>query len=134
LNGEGMGLAKPAELNSYPGPRHLLEVADKLNLSEAIKLKVKKSKEAMHAETSRLGKEIVENEKKLDALFASRSINKIRLAELTDTIAKLQGKNRAAHLQAHLEVARLLTASQIAQYNALRGYGGGQMPADHDHH
>ena len=33
LNGEGMWLAKAAELNHYPGPRHVLDIADKLGLS-----------------------------------------------------------------------------------------------------
>jgi len=33
LNGEGMGFARPAELNHYPGPRHVLDNADKLQLS-----------------------------------------------------------------------------------------------------
>jgi hypothetical protein len=31
--GRGMGLALPAELNGYPGPAHVLELADKLGLS-----------------------------------------------------------------------------------------------------
>ena len=31
--GRGMGLALAAELNGYPGPSHVLELADKLNLS-----------------------------------------------------------------------------------------------------
>ncbi|MEP6837110.1 MAG: hypothetical protein ABJA75_03590 [Bradyrhizobium sp.] len=33
--GRGMGLALPAELNGYPGPSHLLELADRLNLSSS---------------------------------------------------------------------------------------------------
>lgn len=31
--GRGMGLALPAELNGYPGPRHVLELARDLDLS-----------------------------------------------------------------------------------------------------
>ena len=31
--GRGMGLALAAELNGYPGPAHVLEVADQLGLS-----------------------------------------------------------------------------------------------------
>ena len=31
--GRGMGMALPAELNGYPGPSHLLELADQLDLS-----------------------------------------------------------------------------------------------------
>lgn len=33
LSGAGMGFAKPAELNRYPGPMHALEHADKLLLT-----------------------------------------------------------------------------------------------------
>ena len=33
-NGEGMGFARLAELNSYPGPRHVLDLAEDLALSE----------------------------------------------------------------------------------------------------
>jgi hypothetical protein len=32
--GRGMGLAMAAELNGYPGPAHVLELADKLDLSD----------------------------------------------------------------------------------------------------
>ena len=34
LEGCGMGLAKAGELNSYPGPLHVLQLADQLGLSE----------------------------------------------------------------------------------------------------
>ena len=35
--GDGWGLAKPAELNGYPGPAHVLEFADQLSLSRTTK-------------------------------------------------------------------------------------------------
>jgi hypothetical protein len=31
--GRGMGLALPGELNGYPGPAHVIELADQLQLS-----------------------------------------------------------------------------------------------------
>ena len=31
--GRGMGMALPAELNGYPGPMHVLELADRLSFS-----------------------------------------------------------------------------------------------------
>jgi hypothetical protein len=34
LSGDGMGFAKVAELNHHPGPRHVLELADQLQLSD----------------------------------------------------------------------------------------------------
>src|SRR4051812_3345086 len=33
LAGKGMGMAKAAELNEYPGPLHVLQLASELNLS-----------------------------------------------------------------------------------------------------
>jgi len=33
LEGHGMGFAKAAELNHYPGPRHVLDLATELKLS-----------------------------------------------------------------------------------------------------
>jgi hypothetical protein len=33
ISGDGMGFAKTAELNHYPGPRHVLDLADQLQLS-----------------------------------------------------------------------------------------------------
>jgi hypothetical protein len=48
VEGKGQGFAKPAELNGYPGPMHVLELADQLALtteqkaaSEALLLKHK---------------------------------------------------------------------------------------------
>ena len=40
--GRGMGLALAAELNGYPGPSHVLELADKLELSADQRAKVQR--------------------------------------------------------------------------------------------
>ena len=39
LSGKGMGLAKAAELNGYPGPAHVLELATQLHLTADQKVK-----------------------------------------------------------------------------------------------
>ena len=52
----------------------------------------------------------------------------------TAAIAGLQGRLRAVHLAAHLETRALLSAEQIARYDALRGYAGNATPAGHHHH
>jgi len=39
LSGKGMGLAKAAELNGYPGPAHVLELAAQLELTSEQKTK-----------------------------------------------------------------------------------------------
>lgn len=48
-SGRGMGLALAAELNGYPGPLHLLELADQLALSEPQRTGIRQMFEAMKA-------------------------------------------------------------------------------------
>src|SRR3972149_857848 len=59
LNGEGMGMAKAAELNHYPGPRHVLDLASQLQLSEAQRSKAQAIYDRMHHEAVRLGMAIL---------------------------------------------------------------------------
>jgi Spy/CpxP family protein refolding chaperone len=64
-----MGLAKAAELNHYPGPRHVLELASELKLSEEQRLKIEKIYNAMRERAIQLGKQIVQKERELDQLY-----------------------------------------------------------------
>ncbi len=123
LNGRGMGLAKAAELNSYPGPMHVLELADKLQLSARQRSETKKAFEQMQGEATRLGKLIVEKEAKLNDLFAEGNALQTSLQANVKDIARLQGELRVVHLRAHLDMRRLLAPEQIKKYNEIRGYG-----------
>ena len=138
LTGQGMGLAKAAELNHYPGPKHVLELADSLQLSAEQKAKTQKIYDRMHAEAVRLGKLIVEKEAALDRLYAEQTINEAQLRARVLEIGQRQGELRLAHLRAHLEMKQVLSAEQIAKYNELRGYhAGGAHDAHsppHKHH
>src|SRR6266436_8209713 len=53
--GRGMGLALAAELNGYPGPSHVLELADKLGLSADQRARVGQFFESMRQEALPLG-------------------------------------------------------------------------------
>lgn len=135
LNGRGMGLAKAAELNSYPGPMHVLELAEQLHLSEAQKAETRKAFEQMRGEAVRLGKLVVENEAELNRLFAEGKANPDNLRLKVGEIARLQGELRTVHLRAHLEMRRVLSPHQIKRYDELRGYGGkagGHQHRPHD--
>lgn len=101
--GNGMGLAKAAELNGYPGPAHVLALADRLQLTAAQRQEVA----AIHA---RMG-------------AGARPLGEAVIAH---------GRLRAVHLAAHLSTRALLSPEQIALYQQLRGYGEG-MPAMHHH-
>lgn len=132
LGGEGMGLARAAELNHHPGPRHVLDLREQLGLSAAQEAAVRRAFDAMQAEAKSLGARIVEAERELDARFAAAAMDAAELDRRVAEIAALQGKLRAAHLRAHLATRAILGAEQIARYDALRGYG--HHTGAHAHH
>ncbi len=134
LAGHGMGFAMAAELNSYPGPKHVLELAEQLELDEAQVERTEAAFERMHEDAVRLGAELVDRERELDELFAGRSANAKATRSLVRRIAKLQGELRLAHLEAHLEMEAVLRSEQIRKYDSLRGYGSGAEPEHHRGH
>jgi hypothetical protein len=133
-NGEGMGMAKAAELNGYPGPKHVLDLARQLQLTDGQRRGVQAIFDRMSAAAKPLGGELIAQEQALDQLFAKGEITPDRLAAATAAIAELQGRLRAVHLSAHLETRALLNADQIARYEQLRGYGASPAPEHHHHH
>jgi hypothetical protein len=123
LEGQGAGLAKAAELNSFPGPMHVLEHARGLGLSAAQENDSRRLMARHKAEVRALGTELVAAERRLDDLFRTRRATAGEVSDLTQRIGALQGRIRAAHLVTHLEQTRMLSAQQIAAYDRLRGYG-----------
>ena len=125
LQGEGWGFAKPAELNGYPGPAHVLELSEELGLSAGQLGQIEGIEKDMRVNAKRLGAEMVAAEQALDFAFAEEEIDAERLVFLTGEAGRARSELRAVHLAAHLEVTPLLTRHQIMMYNQLRGYGGG---------
>jgi Spy/CpxP family protein refolding chaperone len=130
--GRGMGLALPAELNGYPGPVHVLELADQLGLSADQKARVQSLFDSMKAEAVPLGAKLLDQEAALDQQFANHSITPETLKAETAEIGATQGALRNTHLKYHLETAQILTPDQMQRYAALRGYGS-VMPMEHQH-
>ncbi|HUO84349.1 MAG TPA: periplasmic heavy metal sensor [Thermoanaerobaculia bacterium] len=122
-NGEGMGLARAAELNHYPGPKHVLDAAEQLGLSEEQRRETVEIFQEMKREAIRIGEEIIAKEEILARRFEHRHIDEKTLELLIHEIGTLQARLRLAHLRAHLEMAAILTPEQIAAYDTLRGYG-----------
>ncbi len=122
-SGSGMGLAKAAELNGYPGPRHVLDLAKELALTADQARAIQEVHGRMNGEAVAVGGAILEREQALDRLFATRAIDEVKLAALTGEIGGLSGRLRAAHLKAHLETTALLDRRQVHLYGQLRGYG-----------
>jgi Spy/CpxP family protein refolding chaperone len=131
--GRGAGFALPAELNGYPGPVHVLELADKLGLDPEQRRSTQGLFDAMKAEAVPLGETIVAQEERLDRLFATKTIEVATLDDATRSIAETQGRLRAAHLRYHLAMMDVLTPDQVARYSVLRGYGTGNGAPAHGH-
>ncbi len=127
-----MGLALAAELNGYPGPAHVLELADKLKLSPDQRDQVLALFNSMKSEAQPLGARLIEEETDLDRLFASRSITPESLRASTVAIAARQGALRETHLKYHLSTTAMLTPEQMHRYAELRGYS--DQPMMHHHH
>jgi Spy/CpxP family protein refolding chaperone len=125
--GRGMGLALAAELNGYPGPSHVLELADKLALSVDQRGKVQTLFNAMKAEAIPLGSRLIEQETQLDRKFAAHLMTPQDLKSETAAIAITQGELRETHLKYHLQMVTVLTPAQMHRYGELRGYGSAKM-------
>ena len=122
--GRGMGLARVGELNHYPGPAHVLELRDRLGLTPAQVTAVQASFVQMETAAMQLGAELIRRERMLDDAFKTGAVTLAVMGYETEQIGVLQGRLRAAHLAAHLEVRSVLGAEQVATYDLLRGYSG----------
>jgi Spy/CpxP family protein refolding chaperone len=131
---EGMGMAKAAELNGYPGPAHVLALAKQLSLTEDQLRQVQLAFDRMSVAARPLGDEVIAHERTLDQLFAAGRADRDSVAAEAASIGELQGRLRSVHLAAHLEMRTLLTSDQIANYLRLRGYGDGVAPPRQHHH
>ncbi|MDP1966064.1 MAG: periplasmic heavy metal sensor [Reyranella sp.] len=123
--GRGMGLALPAELNGYPGPMHVLELAGPLGLTPEQRGRTEALVADMKAEAIPLGERLIADEAALDRLFAEKRATAATLDAASASIGAAQAALRAAHLRYHLDMIAVLTPEQVAHYAMLRGYGGG---------
>lgn len=124
LDGAGMGLAKAAELNRYPGPMHVLEHARELGLTPAQREALAELMRRHKAEARELGAEVVARERELDALFAGGRADPASVDALTGRLAAAQARLRASHLKTHVATRELLSAEQVDRYVKVRGYDG----------
>lgn len=120
--GRGWGLALAAELNGYPGPRHVLEHAEDLALSAAQAAQIENIFARMRADAIAGGAALIAAEKALNQAFAGRTVTPATLEDLVDRAASARGDLRLIHLSRHLETMRILSDHQIARYSVLRGY------------
>lgn len=121
-DGKGMSYALPAELNGFPGPSHILELAVPLGLSDEQRMRTQNLLAKMKTEAKALGEELVGKERELDSLFREKTATIESVRAATQSAALANGRLRASHLQYHLDMMDVLTPAQGAKYAELRGY------------
>ena len=134
--GSGWGLAKAAELNGVPGPKHLLEMKEEIKLTPDQVLKIEEIYTLMNKQAVTLGLELIELERELNSYFANLTVDEEILQDLLEKIAQTYRKLRYVHLSAHLKTPLILSPEQIKHYNTLRGYSTDDpcdnIPEGHD--
>ena len=132
--GRGMGLARAAELNGYPGPRHLLDAEreGQLHLSPDQVRTVTRLFDTMARDAKRVGDRLLAEERDVEKEFRAGTITEPDLRGRVARIAALQGELRMIHLRTHLEARAVLSRHQLERYNELRGYTAGPV-GEHGH-
>jgi hypothetical protein len=135
-NGKGWGLAKAAELNGVPGPVHLLEMKEEIDLSAEQIRAIEDIYRKMKQEAVPLGRELIVLERELNNHFANRTITNELLRQILQKIAQVHRQLRYVHLSTHLKTPDILKSEQITLYNKLRGYSSDDpcenVPKGHD--
>ena len=116
------GMAKAAELNGLPGPRHVLDLNVELGLSKVKVQKIDAIFRKMNKTAVKLGKELIQIEESLDKKLKNNELKSVGLMKLVEKSAQKYGELRYSHLVAHLETAGVLSKKEIEKYNKLRGY------------
>ena len=121
------GIAKLAELNGYPGPRHVLDIAQELQLTDRQREEIELIYQNMSNNAKSIGSAIIAIEQDMDEAFANKTITEENLIAMLDKSANFYEQLRFVHLSAHLDTAQIMTTEQIQMYNEMRGYDGSSI-------
>ena len=133
--GGGWGLALPAELNGRPGPAHLLELEEELDLSASQVEAISAIYAQMRTAAVAAGERFIAAEAALSGAFAGSDLSEERLRDLLAEAAEARAELRFIHLSQHLSTPELLSEAQIQRYSILRGYADDpceNVPDGHD--
>jgi Spy/CpxP family protein refolding chaperone len=117
-----MGHGRAAELNHYPGPGNVLDLADELGLAPTQVQQVSAIEERLRSEAVPLGRQLLDEERRLEASFAKDKAAPETILTLSNAISDTEAQLRTAHLTAHVATRAVLTDAQLARYEYLQGY------------
>ena len=126
LQGSGLGAGMIAMMNGYPGPKHVHEMGDELELTAEQREKIGTLFAERKASFVEMGRELVEKDEALTTMFASGQVNTKDVEKLSTEIGELQGRLRAGHLNAHVLTWEALTPAQRDKLASMQGMHGGR--------
>lgn len=133
--GGGWGLALPAELNGHPGPAHLLELKDELELTQEQVDAITRLFAVMKSDAIAAGERLISAEAALSDAFTRKRPEAGALRALLADAAQARAELRYIHLSQHLATPEILSREQIEKYGILRGYASdpcSSVPEGHD--
>lgn len=120
LAGAGLGYARAAELNGWPGPLHVLELGAALELTREQAERMAALRQEMLEAARPLGRKLIEAERRLDRLFIRGEPTPAAVAAATAETAAIEGRLRAVHLTTHVKAHAVLSPKQNRRYAELR--------------
>jgi Spy/CpxP family protein refolding chaperone len=126
-DGRGFGLAFAADQNGYPGPLHVLELKDRLQLTPAQEARMTALFQTMLAEARAKAARLAEAETRLRQVFAAGTADAAAVRAAVAGAEAARAEVRLVHLLTHLETRDLLTEAQRRTYHHLR-WGAAKNP------
>jgi Spy/CpxP family protein refolding chaperone len=125
--GHGFGMAFVADQQDYPGPRHVLELKDRLTLTPEQEARTQALLTAMYAESRPKSARWLEAEAKLRQVFAGGQANEATVRAAVAEVEKARAELRLVHLMTHLKMRDVLTDEQRRLYHEARWSAHGPM-------
>jgi Spy/CpxP family protein refolding chaperone len=119
-DGRGFGLAFAADQNGYPGPLHVLELKDRLQLTPEQEARMTALFQTMLAEARARAARLAEAEARLRGVFAAGTADAAAVRAAVAGAEAARAEVRLVHLLTHLETRDLLTEAQRRTYHHLR--------------
>jgi hypothetical protein len=122
-DGRGFGMAFAADQEGYPGPLHVLELKDRLQLDAAQEARVRALLHRMFDEARPKGARLLDAEARLRRLFGAGTAEASRVRAAVAEVEQARTELRLVHLLAHLETRALLSDAQRRAYHEARWPG-----------
>jgi uncharacterized protein (DUF305 family) len=120
-SGEGAGLARAAAMNGLPGPRHVLDAADNLELTSEQAAQIQRIYESMHAAAVEVRAAYLNAQEAFEIELRSSQVTTQTLPGRLSDVDRQRTELARVHLQADLETAALLPREQRESVRSVTG-------------